>query len=67
MLCRDTWKRRIPPEKLSAYKQLLDEGVINNIHVTFARAENVTIFEYDSDKPHEWILAELAKRAEVTP
>ena len=65
MLCKDTWKRRVPPEKLSAYKQLLDEGLIKDIHITFARAENITVFEYEATKPHDWIRNELAKRAGV--
>lgn len=65
MLYKDTWKRHIPPEKLRAYKQLIDEKVIRDPHVTYARIDKITIVEYSSEKPHEWIRAELAKRAEV--
>ena len=64
MCCKDTWKRHIPPEKLAAYKQLLDDGLITNPHVTYVRSDQSTIVEYDSGRPHEWILNELRNRSE---
>ena len=59
---KDTWKRHIPPNKLNAYKQLLDEGLIKNPNVTYYRRSLVTDIEYDSDLPHKAILEEMAKR-----
>lgn len=62
MRCKDTWTRHIPPEKLAAYKQLIDEGVIRNQHVIYARKERITIVEYDSELDHQDVLNELKKR-----
>ena len=60
----DTWKRHIPPEKLTAYKQLIDEGVIRNQHVLYALKERITVVEYDSELNHQGVLNELKKRSE---
>lgn len=60
----DTWKRHIPPEKLAAYRQLIDEGIIRNQHVIYARKEQITIVEYDSELNHQDVLNELKKRSE---
>ena len=60
MRCKDTWKRFIPPNKLSAYKQMLDEGLIKNPNVTYYKQSRVTDVEYDSDLPHEVILQEMS-------
>ena len=60
----DTWKRHIHPEKLTAYKQLIDEGVIRNQYVIYARKERITIVEYDSELNHQDVLNELKKRSE---
>ena len=62
MHCKDTWTRHIPPNKLAAYKQLLDEGQIRDPHVTYVRDVGLTIVEYESDYTHTHILDELAKR-----
>ena len=60
--CRDIWKKHIPPEKLAAYKQLIDEGQILKHHVIYERGSGRTVVEYFSIAPHERILEELAKR-----
>lgn len=62
MRCKDTWKKTVPPNKMMAYKQLLDEGVIENIHITYVRSTKETIFEYDSEQSHNEVLKELSKR-----
>ena len=62
MRYKDTWKKKIPVNKLMAYKELLDEGVIENIHVTYIKSTKETVFEYDSDQNHDDVLKELAKR-----
>lgn len=49
MRCKDTWKKTIPPEKLTAYKQLIQEGRIQNPHVTFNKRTGYTTIEYDAD------------------
>lgn len=64
MRCKDTWTRHIPPEKLAAYKQLIDEGIIRNQHVIYARKKRITIVEYDSELNHQDVLNELKKRSE---
>lgn len=62
MRCKDTWRKTVPANKLMAYKQLLDEGVIENIHITYIKSTKETVFEYDSDLDHTDVLTELAKR-----
>ena len=47
----DTWKHRIPEEKLKAYKSLLSEGVITDPHVTYIIETGETDVEYASDLP----------------
>lgn len=47
----DTWKHRIPDEKLKAYKSLLSEGVITDPHVTYTLETGETDVEYTSDLP----------------
>ena len=62
--CKDIWNRRIPPKKLNAYKQLIEEGQIRKHHVTYNRVTGSTIVEYFAIAPHEWILEELARRSQ---
>ena len=63
MHCKDTWIRHIPSEKLAAYKQMIDDGLIFNQHITYVRSEKTTIVEYDANHTHEYILAQLKKRS----
>ena len=62
MHCKDTWKRHIPNDKLSAYKQMIDEEMITDPHVVYEKSTGITTIEYESDNPHEWILEELKGR-----
>lgn len=62
MRYKDTWKRHIPPEKLAAYKQLLEEAVINSPHVVYSKSTKVTIVEYDSELSHNEVLGEMKAR-----
>lgn len=50
MRCCDTWKRKIPDDKLAAYKQMIDDGKIRNHHVVYNRQTGATTVEYDSEK-----------------
>jgi hypothetical protein len=61
--CIDYWPEHIPPEKLAAYKQLIDEGQIRKHHVIYNRTAGSTTVEYYAIAPHEWILEELKRRA----
>ena len=58
----DTWRRHIPPDKLNAYRSLIDEGRIRDVHVTYVRPIEETIVEYEAEDPHEMILEELKRR-----
>ena len=60
--CVDYWPSHIPPEKLAAYKQLIDEGQILKHHVIYERGTGRTVVEYYAIAPHEWILEELRRR-----
>ena len=62
--CIDFWPAHIPPEKLAAYKQLIDEGQIRKHHVIVNQRTGSTTVEYYSTIPHEWILEELKRRSE---
>ena len=61
--CTDYWPEHIPPEKLAAYKQLIEEGQIMKHHVIYNRRAGSTTVEYQAIAPHEWILEELKKRS----
>jgi len=61
--CVDFWPEQIPPEKLAAYKQLIDEGQILKHHVIFNGRIGSTSVEYYAIAPHEWILEELKRRS----
>ena len=60
--CVDFWPVQIPPEKLNAYKQLIDEGQIRKHHVIYDRSTGSTTVEYYAIAPHEWIMEELRRR-----
>lgn len=65
--CVDYWPCHIPPEKLSAYKQLIEEGQILKHHVIVNQRAGSTTVEYYSTIPHEWIREELKKRSTYAP
>ena len=60
--CIDYWPEQIPPEKLEAYKQLIEEKQIRKHHVLVNRQTGSTTVEYYSTIPHAWIREELAQR-----
>lgn len=60
--CVDYWPNHIPPAKLEAYRQLIDEGQIRKHHVIYNRQTGATIVEYYAIAPHEWILEELRRK-----
>ena len=60
--CVDFWPCHIPPEKLAAYKQLIEEQQIRKHHVIYDRNTCSTTVEYYAIAPHEWILEEMKKR-----
>ena len=60
--CVDFWPAEIPPNKLAAYKALIDEGQILKHHVLYNQRTGSTTVEYYATIPHEWIREELAKR-----
>ena len=62
--CVDYWPCHIPPEKLAAYKQLIEEGQIRKHHVIVNQTAGSTTVEYYATIPHEWIREELKKRSE---
>jgi len=62
--CVDYWPVKIPPEKMKAYNEMIEEGQIRKHHVTYNRVTGSTIVEYFAIAPHEWILEELKKRSE---
>ena len=60
--CIDFWTVQITPEKLDAYKQLIEEGQIRKHHVLYNRQTGSTVVEYYSIAPHEWIREEMKRR-----
>lgn len=46
----DIWKRKIPENKLQAYKDLNDQGKIQNVHVIYNKQTGETMIEYDSER-----------------
>ena len=62
MKCRDDWIVHIPHNKLMAYADMIDKGLIRNVHVVYVRSTGRTLVEYDADHPHEWVIEELKKR-----
>lgn len=61
--CSDYWPVKIPPEKLVAYKRLLDEGQITRPKVTYNRGKGSTLVTYQANQPHEWVLERLKEIA----
>ena len=61
--CVDFWPAQIPPDKLDAYRQLIDEGQIRKHHVIHNKATGATVVEYYAIAPHAWILEKMAKFA----
>lgn len=61
--CVDYWPGQIPPEKLEAYRQLIEEQQIRKHHVIYNRTAGSTTVEYYAIAPHEWILNELRRRS----
>ena len=61
--CVDYWPEHIPPDKLDAYKQLIEEGQIRKHHVIYDQQAGSTTVEYYAIAPHEWILDELRRRS----
>ena len=62
MHCKDIWKKHIPQRKLEIYKQMIDERLITDTHVTYCRDIGWTVVEYESDHTQEWIRQEMARR-----
>ena len=60
--CVDFWPDGIPPEKLKAYKSMIEEGQIRNHHVLVNKQTHATTVEYFAIAPKEWIHEEMAKR-----
>ena len=63
ILCNDYWPTQIRPEKMAAYKQLIAEGQISDLHIVYNKNTGATCIEYRSIAPHEWIRKELMHRA----
>lgn len=61
--CIDYWPEKIQPEKLDAYRQMIQEGQIRKHHVIYNRDAGSTTVEYYAIAPHEWILEEMRKRS----
>ena len=61
--CVDYWPNQIPPEKLEAYRQLIEEKQIRKHHVIYDQDTGSTAVEYYAIAPHEWILEELRRRS----
>ena len=60
--CVDYWPEQIPPEKLTAYRKLIDEHQIMNHSVVVNRNTGSTVVEYYAIAPHEWILEQMKER-----
>ncbi len=61
--CIDYWPEKIPPEKLEAYRQMIQEGQIRKQHVIYNRESGSTTVEYYAIAPHEWILEQMKERS----
>lgn len=61
--CIDYWPEKIPPKKLDAYSQMIQEGQIRKHHVIYNREAGSTTIEYYAIAPHKWILEEMRKRS----
>ena len=63
MLCKDTWKKKIPDNKLCAYKQLIDIGLISISKVVYERGSGITTVEYNSTVTYAEVKDELRRRS----
>ena len=57
--CIDYWPEKISPEKMEAYRQMIQEGQIRKHHVIYNRRTGSTTVEYYAIAPHEWILDQM--------
>lgn len=48
---------------MNAYKELIAEGQISDLHIIYNTNTGATCIEYRSIAPHEWIRKELMRRA----
>jgi len=64
ILCIDYWPpEQLTPAKLRAYQALIRERQITKPRVIYCRSARSTTVEYLTAIPHEWVLQELAQRA----
>lgn len=61
--CTDYWPGEIPPNKLAAYKRLIEAGLITRQHVLYNRTTGSVTVEYLAAAPHDWIREALRKEA----
>ena len=62
--CVDYWPGQIPPEKLKIYKEMIREGQIRKHSVIYNRSTGSVTVEYSAIAPHEWMLQQMAERAQ---
>jgi hypothetical protein len=60
---RDVWPVHIPDNKLDAYRELIDEGQIRDVHVTYHCATGITTVKYRADMTQDEIRQELRRRS----
>ena len=58
---RHEWAKHIPDKKLVAYKYLIDEGLIMNVHVTYVRTSKLTVVEFDSELTKDEIKGKVSE------
>jgi len=59
--CVDFWPGGIPPEKLTAYKRMIDAGQIVRNTAVVNRSTGAVLVEYLSTVPHDWIRQEMGR------
>ena len=62
--CVDYWPGQIPPEKLQIYKEMIREGQIRKHSVIYNQSTGSVTVEYSAIAPHEWMLQQMAERAQ---
>ena len=65
--CVDYWPRGISREKLAAYRQMMDEGQLADLHGIFNKSFGSLLIFYFANQPHEWVLEALARRLPAPP